>query len=112
MDTQGRRFLFYWGLDDDLAVVILALSVLSIYLAFDITRPTKGAPRGWYVLIAAFVVAFMFRVAQLYYDVQSPSDIINVGEAMISLLAGVLFVVGLFMLNRSFRRRMKAISAS
>jgi hypothetical protein len=104
--------LLYWGLDDDLTVVILVLSALSIYLAFDITRLTKGAPRGWYVIIVAFLIAFIFRATQLYFDVQSPSDIINVEEAAISLLAGILFVVGLYMLNSSFRRRLKATDAS
>jgi hypothetical protein len=104
--------LIYWGLDDDLTVTILVLSALSIYLAFDITRVTKGAPRAWYFIISAFVVAFVFRAVQLYDDVQSPSDIINVQEAAISLIAAVLFVVGLWMLNSSFRKRLKAVQAS
>jgi hypothetical protein len=104
--------MFYWGLDDYLAVAILVLGALSIYLAFDITRITKGAPRGWYVIVAAFVVAFVFRATQLYYDVQSPSDIIDDTEAAISLIALILFAVGLFMLNSSFRRRAKAVQVS
>jgi len=104
--------LFYWGLDDDLAVAILVLSALSIYFAFDITRITKGAPHGWYVVIAAFVTAFVFRATQLYFDVQSASNIIDDVEATISLIIGILFVVGLFMLDSSFRRRLKAAQAS
>ena len=104
--------MFYWGLDDYLALVILVLGALCIYLAFDITRITQGAPRGWYVIVGAFVVAFVFRAAQLYYDVQSPSGLIDDTEATISLLALVLFVVGLFMLNSSFRKRLKAVQVS
>jgi hypothetical protein len=108
----GASRLFYWGLDDDLAVAILVLSALSIYLAFDITKITKGAPRGWYVVIAAFVTAFIFRATQLYFDVQSASGVIDDVEATISLVIGILFVVGLFMLDSSFRRRLKAAQAS
>jgi glycopeptide antibiotics resistance protein len=108
----GVRKLFYWGLDDDLAVLILVLSAISIYLAFDITRLTKGAPRGWYVVVAAFVTAFIFRAVQLYFDVQSASDVIDDAEAAISLVVGVLFVVGLYMLHSSFRKRLKAAQTS
>jgi glycopeptide antibiotics resistance protein len=104
--------LFYWGLEDDLASAIMVLSALSIYLAFDIARLTKGAPRGWYVIIAAFATAFIFRATQLYFDVQSASNIIDDVEAAISLVVGILLVVGLFMLNSSFRRRLKATQTS
>lgn len=104
--------MFYWGLDDDLAATILALSAINIYLAFDITRLTKGAPRGWYVIIAAFVVGFVYRATQLYLDVQSASSLIDDVEASISLLVGVLFAVGLFMLDSSFRRRLKTAQTS
>lgn len=100
--------MLYWGLDDDLAVVILVLSAVSIYLAYDITRLAKGAPRGWYVVIAAFVTAFIFRAVQLYFDIQSSTDIIDDVEASISIVIGVLFVIGLFMLYSSFRRQLKA----
>ena len=104
--------MLYWGFDDDLAVAIVVLSALCVYYAFAITKITKGAPRGWYVIIAAFVIGFVFRIIQLYYDVQSPSNIIDVEEAAISLLAFLLFVVGLWMLNSSFRRRLKAAQTS
>jgi uncharacterized membrane protein len=104
--------LLYWGLDDDLALAIIFLSVLSIYYALAITRTTKGAPRGWYIITIGFVTLFIFRVVQLYYDAQSPSDIIDDTEATISLLVGVFFVIGLLMLNRSFRRRLERVKAS
>ncbi|MGP8057940.1 MAG: hypothetical protein ACLP9K_10120 [Nitrososphaerales archaeon] len=104
--------MLYWGFEDDIALAIVVLSVLCIYYAFAITRTTKGAPRGWYVIVVAFVVGFVFRVTQLYFDVQSPSNLIDVEEAAISLLALLLFVAGLWMLNSSFRRRVKAAQAS
>lgn len=104
--------MIYWGLDDELVLLIIALSVLSIYFAFDITRITRGAPRAWYVVIAGFVVLFAYRVVQLYFDVQTPQDIISVEEASISLLAGALFAAGLFMLDRCFRAQQKAADGS
>lgn len=100
--------MFYWDVEDDLASAILVLSALSVYLAFDITRITKGAPRGWYVVIAAFVTIFVFRATQLYLDVQTPSNTIDEIEATISLIIGVLLAAGLYMLNSSFRRRLNA----
>jgi uncharacterized membrane protein YjjP (DUF1212 family) len=103
--------LLYWGFEDDLAVAVVVLSAVCIFYAFSITRVTRGAPRGWYVMIVAFVVGFVFRATQLYFDVQSPSNIIDEEEAVISLLALLLFVAGLWMLNSSFRRRMKAAEA-
>ena len=99
-------------MDDDLAVLIMALSALSIYFAFDITRIAKGAPRAWYVIIGGFVVFFVFRAVQLYFDVQAPQDIISVEEASISLLASILFVIGLFMLDRCFRAQQRAARGS
>jgi glycopeptide antibiotics resistance protein len=104
--------LIYWGVDDDLTVIIIALSALSMYFAFDITRITRGAPRAWYVVIGGFVVLFVFRISQLYFDVQSSLDIINIDETTISLFAGVLFAIGLFMLARSFRSQQRAAQAS
>ena len=104
--------MIYLGFEDVLAIAILALSVLSIYIAFDITRITRGAPRAWYVMIGGFTVLLVFRIVQLYYDVQSPQGIISVEEASISLLAGTLFVVGLLMLSRSFRAQQRAAHES
>lgn len=104
--------MFYWGFNDDLSVVILVLSALNIYYGFAITRITRGAPRGWYVIVVAFVVGFVFRATQLYYDVQSLSNITDMEEAVISLLALFLFVAGLWMLNSSFRRQLKATQTS
>src|SRR5271169_6580132 len=111
-DEREVPHLIYWGIDDDLTVIIIALSALSIYLAFDITRITKGAPRAWDLVIGGFVVLFVFRVQQLYFDVQSPQDIIMTDEAAVSLIAGLLFAIGLFMLGRSFRAQQRAAHGS
>ena len=100
--------MLYWDLEDYLALVIVMLSALCIYYALAIARVTKGAPRGWYVIIIAFTVGFVFRATQVYFDVQSPGNIINDEEAIISLVFMVLFVVGLRMLNSSFRRQLRA----
>jgi len=86
----------------------LMLNAVSVYFALAIARLTNGAPRAWYVIVIGFVVLFIFWGAQLFLDVQSPSDVIHVEEAAISLLAGILFLAGLSMLNSSFRRRLKA----
>jgi len=104
--------LIYWGIDDDLAIIILILSALSIYLSFDITRVARGAPRAWYFIIGGFAVLLLFRLVQLYFDVQSPQDIISVEEASIAIVAGLLFVIGLFMLNRNFRLHQRAAQGS
>ena len=97
--------MLYWGLDNDMAVGILVLSAASVYLAYDMTRLAKGAPRGWYVVVAAFGVEFLFRAVQLYFDTQSSTDSIDDAEAAATLVIGVLLVVGLYMLRSSFRKR-------
>lgn len=104
--------LLYWGLDDYLVIATIALSIAGIYLAFEITRIAQGAPRGWYFLIAALAFLLTFRVVQLYFDVQSQSDYIDDLETSISVVAEVLLVIGLYMLNRSFRRRAKVEKSS
>jgi len=108
--AEERRALglIYWWAEDDLAVIDMALSALSIYFAFDITRVAKGAPRAWYFIIGGFAVFFVFRAVQLYFDVQVPADIISIEEELISLLAGILFAIGLFTLDRRFRAQQKA----
>jgi hypothetical protein len=103
--------LFYWGLDDYLTAVILVLSALSIYYSVDITRVSRGAPRGWWFFIAAFVALLVYRATQMYLDIQTPSDIINDYEAGLSLVIGLLLLAGLVMLDRSFRRSLKTVQA-
>ena len=89
-------------------MAILILSALSMYLAYDLTRITKGAPTAWYVIIAAFGLLFVWRATELYFDVQSASAMIDMQEAIVALFVGFLFVIGLFMMARSFRRQLKA----
>lgn len=98
--------MLYWGVDDDLAVLILAFSAFSVYKAYAISRLADGAPRGWYVIVAAFVALFAYWAAQLYIDSRTASNVIDDVGATVSLLVGVLFVVGLLMLYSSFRRRL------
>ena len=93
---------------DAVSIATAALSALCIYLAYDITRITSGAPRAWYVIILAFVVLLVRRATQAYFDILSPSNDIDIGEALITLVVVALFVVGLFMLNRTFRRQIRA----
>jgi vacuolar-type H+-ATPase subunit I/STV1 len=104
--------LFYWGLDDTLDLVVILLNAGGIYLAYEITRITKGAPRGWYFVIIAFGVFLVFRASQLYFDTQTPSDTINIIEAVISIVAWVFLITGLYLLNASFRRRLKTAETS
>jgi uncharacterized membrane protein YedE/YeeE len=99
--------LFYWGFEDDLALAVVLLSAVCICYSIAIIRIAEGAPRGWYVIVVAFAVGFVFRVTQLYFDVQSPSNLIDVEEAIISFLALLLFVAGLYMLNSNFKRQLK-----
>ena len=100
--------LFGLSAADVVSIVIVALSALSIYLAYDITRITSGAPKAWYVIILAFAVLLVRRATQAYFDILSPSNDIDIGEAIITLVVVVLFVVGLFMLDRTFRRQIRA----
>lgn len=100
--------MFYWGFDDDLATIILVLSALCIYISYDITRVSKGAPRSWYLIIAAFMVLFVYRGFELYFDTQSPNDLINDWEALIFVLASTLLLAGLYTLDRTFRRHLEA----
>jgi len=104
--------MLYWGLDDDLVVSILLMNLVALYVAFDITRVSKGAPRGWYVIIGAFALYLLYRGVQLYFDVQSPVNSIDTWEAFISSLASVLLLVGLVMLNRNFRSHLSSVPSS
>jgi hypothetical protein len=99
--------LLYIDAASVISVVIAALCIVSIYLAYSITRITGGAPSAWYVIIAAFVVLSVTRAIQAYLDVLSPTNDIDIGEAITTLVVIILFVMGLFMLNRTFRKRLK-----
>jgi RsiW-degrading membrane proteinase PrsW (M82 family) len=97
---------------DDLAVVIMALTVLSAFYAFDITRIARGAPHAWYFIIGGFIVFFAYRAVDLYSDIQVPKNTLDIPESLISLLAGALFLVGLIMLDLRFRAQQKAAQGS
>jgi hypothetical protein len=112
MESSRCPRMFYWGLDDDLAAVSVLLSALSVYVSYDITRISKGAPRGWYLIIGAFLVFLVFRIAQLYFDSQSASDLIDDWEASLAVLTGIMLLAGLVMLDRSFKTHQKALQGS
>lgn len=99
--------MIYWGADNDATVLILVLSALSIYFSVDIARVTKGAPKAWYVFIAAFGTWFAYKAVLLYFDTMYAPDIIDDWEAAISLVMGFLLLLGLVMLDRSFRRQVR-----
>jgi RsiW-degrading membrane proteinase PrsW (M82 family) len=101
--------LLYWGLGDDLASAVVVLMALSVYFSLAITRVSRGAPRAWYLFIAAFSTCLVYRAVQLYFDTQSSSSLINNWEVLLSLIAGALLLGGLVMLTQSFRRQLKAI---
>ena len=104
--------MFELNAADVVSIVIVVLSALSIYLAYDITRITSGAPRAWYVIILAFAVLLVRRATQTYFDILSPSNDIDIEEAIATLVVVVLFVVGLFMLNRTFRKQLRVARES
>jgi hypothetical protein len=99
--------LFYFDAGSVISIIIVALSAGCIYLAYDITRITAGAPKAWYVIIAAFAVLLVKRAGQAYYDIISRTNDISLDEATTTLMVVLLFVVGLYMLNRTFRKQFK-----
>jgi hypothetical protein len=105
---RSRHLLVYWTLADTLAVALIVLDAWSILIAYSIARLTGGAPKAWYVIIAAVGVLLVRTLAQLYFDVQSPDSVISDTETSISLLFGILFALGLLLLFRTFQRQLKA----
>jgi len=103
----SARKLAYITFADGLSIVIVALSALSIYLAYGITKISSGAPRAWYLIIAGFVVLLIKTVIDLYLDIISPLDLIDATQAVTTLVIIVFFVLGLFALHRTFRRQLK-----
>ncbi len=92
-----------------IAIAILAFSALSVYVAYDITRVFQGSPRAWNLLILGFAALFVYRAFELYFDLVSPTDVINYWEAGVALLAGILFFAALLMLDVTFRRHLGAL---
>ena len=100
--------MVYWSLADTLAVALIAMDTLSIVIAYVLTRLTGGAPKAWYLIIAAFGVLLIRTVIQLYFDIRSPDSLISDTETAISLSVGVLFAIGLFWLLKTFQRQLRA----
>ena len=100
--------MVYWSLADTMAVALIVFDAWSILLAYGITTLTGGAPRAWYLIIAGFGVLLVTTMTQLYFDIQSPDNLISDTETGISLVVGVLFAIGLFLLLKTFQRQLKA----
>ena len=104
--------MLYFDAGNVISILIVMLSAICIYLAYSITRITSGAPTAWYVIIAAFAVLLITRTVEAYYDVLSPGSGISTDEAVITLIVIVLFVVGLYMLNSTFRKQLRVAQES
>jgi hypothetical protein len=99
--------LVYWSLADTLAVALIAFDIGSILFAYNLTRLTGGAPKAWYLIIAAFGVLLIRTITQLYFDIQSPDNLISDTETGISLVVGILFALGLYLLLKTFQKQLK-----
>ncbi len=100
--------MVYWDFADTLTIGVLILDAWSIVLAYGLTRVTGGAPKAWYLIIAAFGVRLIRMSVWLYLDVQSPETMIGEVQEGISLVVAALFAIGLFLLLRTFRRTVEA----
>jgi len=98
--------LVYFDWDDWLYVASIAISAMNIYVSFDITRISKGAPRGWSIIICAFFLSMAYRSVQFYLDLITPGSLLDQFEAGLSILVSLLLLVGLTLLDKSFRRRL------
>lgn len=92
-----------------MAAFVLIVSAACLFLSYDIARVSRGPPRAWYLFMLAFAVLFVYRALELYVDTLSPAGVINDTEALVSLLANVLLLGGLWMLDLSFRRNLKQL---
>lgn len=99
--------MFYWGAEEYLSIVIIALYALGLYYAYSLTRITGGAPLAWYVIIAALALLLLRRVVELYTDVQVQASLTDIEETVLSLFVALFLSTGLLMLARTFRRHLK-----
>ena len=102
----------YWTVADDLAVAVLVFGATSTYLSYGLRRMTEGAPRAWDVIILAFSVLLLRGVTELYFDVQTSANTIDIEQETILLVVVILFAIGLSMLTRTFRKQMNAARES
>ncbi len=95
-----------WNFADTLAVVEIAFYAFSLFLAYNLTRLTGGAPKAWYLVVAAFGVLLVREVFRLYFDIQSPENMLDDLQVGISLLVSILFSIGLYLLFKTFQRHL------
>jgi hypothetical protein len=99
--------LLYFDSGNIVSIATAVLCAVCMYLAYDITTITAGAPKAWYVIIAAFGVLLVKRTVQAYYDILIPGSGISTDEAITTLVVIIFFAVGLYMLDQTFRRQLK-----
>lgn len=104
--------MLYWGFADDLSIIIIALYAACVYFAYSLTRITGGAPAAWYVIIVALMLLLLRRVVELYFDVQRPPTFSDTEEGLLSLLVAAFFLLGLYMLSRTFSRQLRIALAN
>ena len=101
--------MFYWGLDELLAVVGISLCFVATYVTFDMIQVGEGAPRAWYIVVAAFMVLVAYHGARIYFNSSSPDTFAHDVTAALLVTFDLLFLAGATLMDLSFRKRMKAI---
>lgn len=98
--------MIYWSLADYLAVATLVFDAWSVMIAYTLTKLMGGAPHAWYLIMGGFSVVLISTAVDLYSDILTPAAIIDDTQAAISLVFGILFALGLYMLLRAARRQL------
>lgn len=83
------------------------LSLIGIYLSFDLTRIASGAPTGWYWVIGALLAFLGFQFVRLYYSSGTNTLVDNLKDFVL-MVSSLFLVGGLTSLDLSFRRHLKA----
>ncbi|HKT21630.1 MAG TPA: hypothetical protein VJR06_03265 [Nitrososphaerales archaeon] len=92
-----------------MAIAGIGLAFAGTYVAFDIIRVTTGAPRAWYIVIAAFLTMLVHEVIRLGFAIQVQDTFEDDLDAALLLVFGLLLLSGLALLDRAFRRHSKVL---
>ena len=98
--------MIYWSLADYLVVATLVFDAWSLMIAYTLPRLMGGAPYAWYLIMGGFSVVLISTAVDLYSDTQTPTALIDDTQAAISLVFGILFALGLYMLLRAAKRQL------
>jgi tellurite resistance protein TehA-like permease len=91
--------------------ITLCLEVIIILLAYDISKVTGKAPRGWYVIIAgtgflvlrsSILLASVFAGLNLSLDLNDLADVLQI-------VFGAFLVTGLFYFRKDFKSALKSL---